>query len=70
MDLTPRKPAIKELIQEELTKLADEAEEEDDEDEDAEKEENPEPSGKAMKTWLQLKGHGTDIYSIMFSCRS
>ncbi|EHA8590151.1 protein DEK [Cocos nucifera] len=51
MDLTPRKPAIKELIQEELTKLADEAEEdEDDEDEDAEKEENPEPSGKEVKT--------------------
>ncbi|XP_008811638.1 protein DEK-like [Phoenix dactylifera] len=50
-DLTPRKPAIKELIQEELTKLADEAEEdEDDEDEDAEKEENPEPSGKEVKT--------------------
>lgn len=49
MDLTPRKPAIKELIQEELTKLADEAEEEDDEDEDAEKEENPEPSGKEVK---------------------
>nr|XP_010906208.1 protein DEK isoform X2 [Elaeis guineensis] len=49
-DLTPRKPAIKELIQEELTKLADEAEEgEDDEDEDAEKEENPEPSGKEVK---------------------
>lgn len=50
-DLTPRKPAIKELIQEELTRLADEAEEdEDDEDEDAEKEENPEPSGKEVKT--------------------
>ncbi|XP_008811637.1 protein DEK-like isoform X3 [Phoenix dactylifera] len=47
MDLSPRKPAIKELIQEELTKLADEAEEdEDDEDEDAKKEENSEPSGK------------------------
>ncbi|KAG1347983.1 protein DEK [Cocos nucifera] len=48
MDLAPRKPAIKELIQEELTKLADEAEDED--DEDAEKEENPEPSGKEVKT--------------------
>lgn len=41
MDLTPRKASIKLMIQEELTKLAAEAddEEEDDEEEDAEKDE-------------------------------
>ncbi|KAJ8766543.1 hypothetical protein K2173_023790 [Erythroxylum novogranatense] len=34
MDLTPRKSAIKVMIQEELTKLADEAEDDDDDDDD------------------------------------
>ena len=39
MDLTPRKASIKFMIQEELTKLADEAN--DDGEEDAEKDEAP-----------------------------
>ena len=39
MDLTPRKASIKSMIQEELTKLADEAN--DDGEEDAEKDEAP-----------------------------
>lgn len=47
-DLTPRKAAIKLLIQEELTKLADEAEDDDD-DGDAEKEENPEAADQDVE---------------------
>ncbi|URE36954.1 DEK C terminal domain [Musa troglodytarum] len=52
VDLTPRKASIKLLIQEELTKLAEVAQEdEDDEDEeDAGKEENPQPAGKKART--------------------
>jgi signal recognition particle GTPase len=38
-DLTPRKSSIKMIIQEELTKLADEEEEEEKKEEDSEKEE-------------------------------
>ncbi|KAL0926579.1 hypothetical protein M5K25_002818 [Dendrobium thyrsiflorum] len=51
MDLTPKKGAIKQMIQEELTKMADEAEESEDEGEKEEtvKEENPKPSGKKVK---------------------
>uniref|UniRef100_A0A1D1Y7F9 Protein DEK n=1 Tax=Anthurium amnicola TaxID=1678845 RepID=A0A1D1Y7F9_9ARAE len=51
MDLTARKGSIKLMIQDELTKLADEAEDEDDsEDEgDAEKVENLEPEGKEVE---------------------
>lgn len=48
-DLTPRKAAIKLLIQEELTKLADEAEDDDDDDGDAEKEENPEAADQDVE---------------------
>lgn len=39
-DLTPRKSSIKIMIQEELTKLADEADDEEDGEGDAEKDEN------------------------------
>lgn len=37
------------MIQEELTKLADEEEENEDDDSDAGKEENPEPVGRGVK---------------------
>lgn len=47
MDLTPRKASIKSMIQEELTKLADEADDEDRE-EDAEKDEAP-STGQEVK---------------------
>jgi len=47
MDLTPRKASIKLMIQEELTKLADEADDEDGE-EDAKKAKTP-TSGKKVK---------------------
>lgn len=40
MDLTPRKSSIKLMIQEELTKLADEADDDEDGEGDAEKDEN------------------------------
>ncbi|KAH0469304.1 hypothetical protein IEQ34_002536 [Dendrobium chrysotoxum] len=51
MDLTPKKGAIKQMIQEELTKMADEADESEDEAEKEEtgKEENPKPAGKKVK---------------------
>ena len=47
MDLTPRKASIKLMIQEELTKLAEEADDEDGE-EDAEKDEAP-STGQEVK---------------------
>lgn len=47
MDLTSRKSSIKLMIQDELTKLADEADDEEDEG-DAEKDET-QPSGKGVK---------------------
>lgn len=47
MDLAPRKASIKLMIQEELTKLADEADDEDGE-EDAKKDKTP-ISGKKVK---------------------
>lgn len=52
MDLTPKKAAIKQMIQEELTKMAEEAEDSEDEGEKEEtgKEENPKPSVKKVKT--------------------
>ncbi|XP_065004454.1 DEK domain-containing chromatin-associated protein 1-like isoform X2 [Musa acuminata AAA Group] len=50
MDLTPRKASLKLMIQEELTKLAEEDEEDEDEDDDdAEKEGKPESKGKAVE---------------------
>lgn len=51
MDLTPKKAAIKQMIQEELTKMADEPEdsEEEGEKEETGKEENPKPAGKKVK---------------------
>ncbi|KAG0477188.1 hypothetical protein HPP92_014029 [Vanilla planifolia] len=49
-DLTSRKPTIKQMIQEELTKMADEDEEgESGEEEDAVKEEATRPTGKKVK---------------------
>lgn len=39
MDLNPKKAAIKLMIQEELTKLAEEADDEDEDEEDTEKDE-------------------------------
>ncbi|KAG0478870.1 hypothetical protein HPP92_013589 [Vanilla planifolia] len=49
MDLTSRKSMIKQLIQEELTKMADETEDnESAEDEDAVKEESPVPARKKI----------------------
>lgn len=48
MDLSPRKASIKIMIQEELTKLADEADGED-EEEDAEKDE-ARPTGQEVET--------------------
>lgn len=48
-DLAPRKAAIKLLIQEELTKLADEAEDEEEDDGDADKEENPESASPEVE---------------------
>ena len=55
------------MIQEELTKLADEAEDnEDDEDEkETEKEEHPKPTVKKVKVWLVRDG--MDLYSASFS---
>lgn len=52
MDLTPRKSSIKLMIQEELTKLADEADDDDDGDGDgdAEKDEN-QSAGQEVETW-------------------
>ncbi|PKU81116.1 glutamic acid-rich protein [Dendrobium catenatum] len=51
MDLTPKKGAIKQMIQEELTKMADEADESEEEGEKEEtgKEETPKPAGKKVK---------------------
>lgn len=49
MDLAPRKSSIKLMIQEELTKLADEADDEDDGDADAEKDEN-QSAGQEVET--------------------
>eukprot|EP00268_Persea_americana_P029655 TRINITY_DN2867_c0_g2_i1.p1 TRINITY_DN2867_c0_g2~~TRINITY_DN2867_c0_g2_i1.p1 ORF type:complete len:712 (+),score=291.46 TRINITY_DN2867_c0_g2_i1:224-2359(+) len=45
-DLAPRKSAIKLMIHDELTKLADEAEDDEDEESDDEKEEDSRPAGK------------------------
>uniref|UniRef100_A0A1D1XML3 Protein DEK n=2 Tax=Anthurium amnicola TaxID=1678845 RepID=A0A1D1XML3_9ARAE len=49
MDLTARKPSIKHMIQDELTKLADEADDEEDNNDDAVKAEDPKPAGKKVK---------------------
>lgn len=48
VDLNPRKASIKLMIQEELTKLADEADDEDGE-EDAEKDETGRATGKEVE---------------------
>lgn len=51
-DLTPRKSSIKLIIQEELTKLADEADDEEDEEGDAEKDET-QSTGQEVEAWEQ-----------------
>ena len=50
MDLTPKKEAIKVMIQDELTKMSEEADEDEDTNEDAGKKQQ-QPQAKEVEAW-------------------
>lgn len=69
MDLTPRKASLKLMIQEELTKLAEEDEEDEDEDDDdAEKEGKPVSKGKAVEAWSAQKDLTNMVLNLLSLC--